>query len=73
MSPPETNTEYLDHYQITIFSTDNSNIVLVDSGVIYVGNNEKDSVYYLADMNNATIGESYVIHIEAETRNGYKW
>lgn len=73
MSPPETNTEYLDHYQITIFSTDNSNIVLVDSGVIYVGNNEKDSVYYLADMNNATVGESYVIHIEAETRNGYKW
>lgn len=67
-----TNTEYLNTYRITIFAEgENENIV--DSGILHVGNNEKDSIYYLADMNNASENMHYVIHIDATTRNGYEW
>ena len=67
------NTEYLDHYQILIYKSDDVETPVIDSGVIYVGNQEKDTIYYLADLGQGTEGANYIIHIDAVTRNGYEW
>lgn len=65
------NTEYLDHYQITIFDAGETEVPIIDSGVIYVGNQEKDSIYFLADLTDGESNSNYIIHIDAVTRNGY--
>lgn len=68
-----TNTEYLDHYRITIFNASDTENPIDDTGIIYVGSQEKDSIYYLADLSNAATSSNYIIHIDAVTRNGYEW
>lgn len=67
-----TNTEYLDNYKITIYQT-GAEEPFLETDTIYVGNQEKDSIYYLADLTQARENTSFIVHIDAETRNGYQW
>lgn len=73
--------EYLDHYTLKIFA-EGSTEDFINTGPIYIGDQYfqlsdetqiRDSLYYLADMNNAEVDTTYIVRIEAVTRNGYEW
>lgn len=68
----EENTEYLDSYEI-IITKQGQEEPFLRTGTLYVGTGQKDTIYYLADMNNADQNSIYVVRVNATTRNGYKW